>query len=68
MDVVKEKWAYLYENNVITDVTKQIRKDVELLRNDLGDENWKVDNSKYIMDFVDGRVKWLTKQWLEGSE
>ncbi len=68
MDVVKEKWAYLYENNVITDVTKQIRKDVELLRNDLGDENWKVDNSKYIMDFVDGRVKWLTKQWLEGTE
>lgn len=68
MDVVKEKWAYLYDNNVITDVTKQIRKDVELLRNDLGDENWKVDNSKYIMDFVDGRVKWLTKQWLEGTE
>ena len=68
MDVVKEKWAYLYENNVITDVTKQIRKDVELLRNDLGDENWKVDNSKYIMDFADGRVKWLTKQWLEGTE
>lgn len=62
-DIVKEKWTQLYNDKAITATTAQVREGVEALRNDLGDESWKIDNAAYIMDFVDKRVVWLNKQW-----
>ncbi len=61
--IVKEKWAELSSSGVITDTTEKVAGVLETLRNDLGDEEWRVDNADYIINFVNGRVEWLDEQW-----
>jgi len=62
-DIVKEKWAKLYAEETITSVTAKARDGVEELRDDLGDESWKIDSAANVIEFVDRRVVWLNKQW-----
>ena len=62
-DIVKEKWCSLYSSGVLTDVTAEVKTGVEALRNDLGDETWKIDSANQIVDFVNKRIEWLNKQW-----
>lgn len=62
-DIVKTKWAELYSSGALTATTAKVKKGVEALRNDLGDESWKIDSANGIVDFVNGRIKWLNRQW-----
>lgn len=64
-DRVKVKWAELYEADTLINAVDEVRSGVELLRNDLGDEEWKIDSANQICDFVERRVLWLNKQWGE---
>ena len=62
--IVKEKWSMLSESGALKDTTMQVLKDCSKLKNDLGDDAWKIDQAKNIVNFVNGRIKWLDKQWL----
>ncbi len=62
-DIVKEKWAQLYSEGTLTAAVSEVRQGVEGLRNDLGDEWWKIDSANDICNFVDKRIEWLNKQW-----
>ena len=62
-DIVKTKWAQLYNDNILTDAVNEVKAGIEGLRNDLGDEEWKTDSAYEICKFVERRIKWLNKQW-----
>ena len=63
-DKVKAKWKALHDSGALTETTKQILMDCYTLKNDLGEESWKTDKAKDICNFINGRIKWLDKQWL----
>ena len=63
-DKVKARWKALHDSGVLTETTKQILADCYTLKNDLGEESWKTDKAKDICNFINGRIKWLDKQWL----
>jgi len=67
-DMVKEKWAELYSEGTLTRTVEEVREGVEGLRTDLGDEEWKIDSANDICKFVEGRIRWLQKQWGESEE
>ena len=62
-DIVKAKWAQLYNDNILTDAVNEVKAGIEGLRNDLGDEEWKTDSAYEICKFVERRIQWLNKQW-----
>lgn len=62
-ETVKEKWAELAENGLLENVTKQVSEDLRLLENDLGENAWRIDSAMQIVDFVNGRIKWLDTVW-----
>lgn len=62
-EMVKEKWAELAEDGSLEKVTKQVSKDLRLLKNDLGDKAWSIDSAMQIVEFVNGRIKWLNTVW-----
>lgn len=64
-EMVKEKWSELDENNLLENVTKQVSEDLRLLENDLGENAWSIDAAMQIVDFVNGRIKWLNTVWSE---
>lgn len=64
-EIVKAKWAELYENDSLTNAVKEVEESAEALRNDLGDEEWKIDCAKEVITFVKKRILWLNKQWGE---
>lgn len=64
-DIVKEKWKELDSSDALINAVKEVRAGVEGLRNDLGDEEWKIDSANQICDFVQRRISWLNKQWNE---
>ncbi|MBR6045025.1 MAG: CotH kinase family protein [Ruminococcus sp.] len=61
--IVTDKWAKLSEGDAIIETTKQVTRDCNKLKRDLGDDSWKIDCAKDIAKFVVGRVRWLDKQW-----
>lgn len=62
--IVKEKWQLLENGSALTEVTAQVKSDLELLRNDLGENQWSIDTANaMIVDFVNERIKWLDEQW-----
>ena len=64
-DKVKARWKALSSSGVLTDTTTQVVNDCYSLMKDLGSkEAWKSDKAKDICDFINGRIKWLDKQWL----
>ncbi len=67
-EIVKAKWAELYETNALNDAVAQVREAAEALRNDLGDEEWKIDSANQVCDFVNKRIRWLQKQWGNEAE
>lgn len=67
-EIVKSKWNSLYSEGTLEEVVKEVRAGVEALRNDLGDQWWKIDSANQICDFVDRRIAWLQKQWGEEAK
>ena len=64
-DKVKARWKALSSSGVLTDTTTQVVNDCYSLMKDLGSkEAWKSDKAKDICDFINGRIKWLDRQWL----
>ena len=64
-DKVKARWKALSSSGVLTDTTRQVVEDCYSLMKDLGsEESWKTDKAKDICNFINGRIKWLDKQWL----
>ena len=62
-EIVKTKWADLTDNGKLNQAAKKVINDAEALRNDLGDEEWKIDKVTEIIGFVYGRIDWLSDQW-----
>ena len=62
-DKVRARWRTLSGSGVLTETTKQILADCYTLKNDLGEESWKTDKAKDICNFINGRIRWLDKQW-----
>ena len=67
-EIVKTKWAELYETDALKNAVKDVRAAAEELRTDLGDEEWKIDSANQVCDFVERRIRWLQKQWGEEAE
>ncbi len=67
-DIVIAKWKELDSEGTLTDTVKKVRAGVEGLRNDLGDEWWKIDSANDICNFVERRIVWLNKQWNADAE
>ncbi len=67
-DIVKAKWNKLYSEGTLKNTVDEVKKGIEGLRNDLGDEEWKIDSANDIVRFVQKRISWLNKQWGENAE
>ena len=66
--IVKDKWNELYSEGTLTDTVNEVKAGIEGLRNDLGDEEWKIDSANDIVKFVERRISWLNKQWNSEAE
>lgn len=62
-DIVIAKWKELDSKGTLTDRVNKVKAGIEGLRNDLGDEEWKIDSANDIVKFVERRIAWLNKQW-----
>lgn len=62
-EIVIAKWKELDSTGAVTAAVNEVKAGVEGLRNDLGDEEWKIDSANDIIKFVERRIAWLNKQW-----
>ncbi len=62
-EIVIAKWKELDSTGTVTAAVNEVKAGVEGLRNDLGDEEWKIDSANDIIKFVERRIAWLNKQW-----
>ena len=55
-------WDQVVESGKLDATLDAVLEHVELYRNDLGDDNWMIDQSYNIVDFVKNRMKFLSKE------
>ena len=62
-ETVKEKWAALKESDALKNACKKVLDDVSVLKDDLGEDEWKIDKVYEIINFVYGRIDFLDGEW-----
>ncbi len=63
VQIVKDRWQELSDKDAIKTACKKVLDDAELLKNDLGEEEWKIDKAYDIVGFVYGRADFLDGEW-----
>ena len=63
VQIVKDRWQELSDKGAIKTACKKVLDDAELLKNDLGEEEWKIDKAYDIVGFVYGRADFLDGEW-----
>ncbi len=62
-EMLKDKWAEMGSGAELNTTIVEVLKTAQGLKNDLGDEYWKIDSAKGVVSFVKGRISWLNTQW-----
>ncbi len=62
-DMLKAKWAELDNGKALNVPLANVLKAAKALEKDLGNDAWKIDSAKQVIDFVRGRITWLNGQW-----
>ncbi len=62
-ELLKEKWAELDNGKALNAPLARVLKAAKALEHDLGNDSWKIDSAKQVVQFVRDRIVWLDKQW-----
>ena len=62
-DTVRSRWSELRDSGAFDEALKTVLADSEALENDLGEDAWKIDKVRDIINFVYGRIDWLDTEW-----